>query len=97
MFNELTSAYSCGTCDEEEQFYNIGCQAFSDIRIKSHFENLMLKTIEYFPFLVYYMDTYGKETYDYLNKVTKVTARRRKCQLDKFNVSFTRPISEADS
>jgi len=31
-----------------------------------------LAVMEYFPFLVNYMDAYGKENYDYLNKVTKV-------------------------
>jgi hypothetical protein len=66
------SSFFDNISDEEEQFSDIGWQAFSDIRIKSHLENLMLKTTEYFPFLIHCMDMYGKETYDYLNKVTKV-------------------------
>ena len=47
--------------------------AFSDIQIKSHLENLAMTVMEYFPFLIKYMDAYGKDNYDYLNKVTKVT------------------------
>ena len=34
-----------------------------------------MTVMEYFPFLVNYMDMYGKDNYDYLNKVTKVTER----------------------
>ena len=55
-------------------------RAFSDTRIKSHVENLMMTVMEYFPFLVNYMDAYGKENYDYLNKVTKVSVLRQSSQ-----------------
>jgi len=49
-------------------------QSFSDMRLKNHFDNLMMSFVSYFPFVVKYIDAYGKQTYDYLNKITQVIA-----------------------
>jgi hypothetical protein len=47
--------------------------AFSDLRLKNFSESLVMMLVQYFPFLVKYIDLYGKENYSYLANITRVS------------------------
>ena len=46
--------------------------AFSDLRFKNHFDNLLVKLCEYFPSIIKVLDVYGKDNYNHLNRITQV-------------------------
>ncbi len=52
--------------------------AFSDLRLKNFSESLVMMLVQYFPFLVKYIDLYGKENYSYLANITRVSELLRR-------------------
>ena len=52
-------------------------QSFTDLQIKNFTQSFTMNLLNYFPFLLYFVDTYGKQNYDKLRNLTQNIVENR--------------------